>query len=262
MNWLLNNAQILIFLVIIGSSVFGWIFKQLREQAELKRIEHERERRKLEQLRTGRVDEPDRPIAAQTRVSTPQAPSPSPAAPTTTGAGRVRLEEIAARRQAQLAELRRRRAEQLARAQSGGQSVPPQAQRQAQPGRQPAARPAPAQPAARPPVARQPRGKISRAPLSQGNPPRAPQAPMPSRRRRAKDQPVHESVEQHHLDVSIDDRHLEASFGSGAGSRPAAKSPAGDLRAMLQGSHIRDAILLSEILAPPVTMRKDHLSRG
>ncbi len=265
MNWLLNNAQILIFLVIIGSSVFGWVFKQLKEQAELKRIENERQRRKLEELRTGRVDEPDRPIPAQTRVPTPRTSSQTTPQPTqasrTSSAGQTRLEEIAARRQAQLAELRRRRAEQLAKARSGGSQ--PQSPPTSQPGRQPPRQPAgPAQrPAPRPVPVQQapqkPRATINRAPLSQGNPP---QAPMPSRRRRSKDKPPRETVEQHHLDVAIDDRHLESRLGTSAGAKPAVSSHAGDLRDMLQGPRIRDAILLSEILAPPVSMREDHLA--
>jgi len=265
MGWLLNNIQVLIFLLIIGSSVFGWIFKQLKEQTELKRIENEKNRRELESLRTGRE-----PAAAEDRVraqaiarahaqaqmeaqvkaapparSGPTAPA-SPSAP-----GRARLEEIAAKRQAQLAELRRRRAEQLARSQqSGGQSAPTQKGRP------------PASPQSRPQPQVQPQSQrpAQRSAHAKPTPRRAPsKARATIDRRPLRERQKHETVEQHHLDVSIDQRHLDSNIRSVKSAENKIKSPAADLRATLSNGGIRQAILLSEILAPPVSMRENHL---
>ncbi len=246
MNWLMNNIQILIFLLIIGSSVFGWVMKQLREQAELKRIENERHRRKREELRTGQVQ--DEPGAVPVLTRTPA--RVAPAQPT--AAGRTRLEEIALKRQAQIAELRRRRAEQLARAKqsSQGRTASPPTQRQAP---QQAQRQTQAQTRAQAPrqTSRQTQQPI---PIQR-------QAQQPSRRRRAAPA-AKQTLEQRMLTRPEADEHLASRFGAHTVPGRAPRPKATGIRAALVGGRLREAIVLAEIISPPVSMRNDHLSAG
>jgi len=57
MQWLLQNIQILIFAIVILSSILGPVFKWLGDKRQQLRIENERKRRELEEMRTGRVEQ-------------------------------------------------------------------------------------------------------------------------------------------------------------------------------------------------------------
>lgn len=113
-QWILNNLQLLIIVAVAGFSVLSWVARRLAEKAEERRQLHERERRRLEALRTGRVEPQDEPAGAPTA---PVAVTPE-----------QRLAEIARRRE----EMRRRMEQAAARAQaptqgpmsSPGQSMP------------------------------------------------------------------------------------------------------------------------------------------
>ncbi|MFI4898602.1 MAG: hypothetical protein ACIARR_12350 [Phycisphaerales bacterium JB059] len=267
-QWILNNFPLVFVLGSIGLSVFSWAGKKLKEQAERKKYENEQRRRQLEALRTGRDPEEEarrQAVAqaqaraqaraqvraqAQAKAQTQNQPSasPTPTAASPSGAGRTRLEEIAARRQAQLAELRRRRAEQLARAKQGqGASTPANA---------PAA---PPQSAPRPPArpnATAPARSTPRRPAVQTAP--APQGRSPNPLGAF---PEHEPVEQHHLNVALEGRHLSPGIGdANPEGRHARRS--GGLRAALSGPRLREAIVLTELLAPPVSLRENHLDAG
>lgn len=85
-----NNFQLVLFAAIFGLSILSWVVGKVREQAEIKRQRDAARRRMEEQLRTGRAE-----------------PAPSP----TTAAQGMSAQELAARRQAQLQELRRQQAE-------------------------------------------------------------------------------------------------------------------------------------------------------
>lgn len=101
----MNNqhwTQLVTVLALVGFSVLSWIFKKLQEQAQIKRARDAIEKRELEMLRTGR--DPSQEAA------------PAPARQETA----VGIDEAAARREAQLRELRRRAA---ARSQPGGGAV-------------------------------------------------------------------------------------------------------------------------------------------
>lgn len=89
------STQFVILLIFAGISTLSWVFGKLREQAELKRARDEARRRRDEELRTGRAVE-------------------TPAPGTRQSAAQSRAQELAARRQAQLEQLRR---QQQARAQ-------------------------------------------------------------------------------------------------------------------------------------------------
>lgn len=85
-----GNSQLIIIIAALSLSFLSWAYQKVRENQELKRAREAARRRYEEQLRTGREDEPSTVASSGT--------SPS-------------LEELAARRQAQLQELRRQQQE-------------------------------------------------------------------------------------------------------------------------------------------------------
>lgn len=91
-NWL----HLIVLVIVVGASVISWIYRQLKEQSEKKRARDQMEARQREMLRTGR--DPVQEGGASTEEE-------------------LRRRELAARREAQLAELRRRA---MARQQGSG----------------------------------------------------------------------------------------------------------------------------------------------
>lgn len=57
MQWIMNNIQLVVFALVIASSILGPIFKWLGDKRQQLRRENERKRRELEELRTGRVEQ-------------------------------------------------------------------------------------------------------------------------------------------------------------------------------------------------------------
>ncbi len=97
--------QLIVIAVIAGLSGLSWLYRKLREQQVIKRMEDERRRREEEILRTGR--------------------DPMAAAPTAEALEeRRRAQEIAARREAELQELRRRQSAAQS-PQAGSGELPP-----------------------------------------------------------------------------------------------------------------------------------------
>ncbi len=96
--------NLIILLFFIGGPAIGGILKKIDEQRKLKQIQTEREGRRIEMLRTGRVE-----------VEPPPPPPPPPITQQQQRAKRS-LEELAERRKARLAQLRQQqqqRAQQL-----------------------------------------------------------------------------------------------------------------------------------------------------
>ncbi|MBX3376110.1 MAG: hypothetical protein KF678_03805 [Phycisphaeraceae bacterium] len=85
-----NWVHLVILIIFVGFSVISWVYRQLKEQAEKKKARDLLEERKREMLRTGR--DPGEVFVPPVMVSEED----------------QRRAEIAARREAQLAELRRR----------------------------------------------------------------------------------------------------------------------------------------------------------
>ncbi len=249
-NWLNGNIiQILIVLLFVGSSFFGWVVKELQKQAERKRMEAEIQRRRTEALRTGRVEAETKP-AAPARTTASQTPA-QPAS----------LEEIAARRQAQLDELRRRRAQQAAqqaarqRAQASAQAGAPAGRPQTQPVPVQRRTPAPPQRSPRQPQATRPQAGTTQGGLRPVQAPTRPrQAPAPvaaPKRRRPQPERVTEHVQDHGFDeLSAKARPAFVHHDSALMSAV--------IPARLTHADMRRAIVLSEILAPPVSMRPAH----
>lgn len=85
--------QILLVIAFLALSGLGWLIRKFQEQSEKKRVQLERLRRIEEMLRTGRD------------------PAAEPASPDEGSPDRMRLEELARRRQAQMEQLRREHAQ-------------------------------------------------------------------------------------------------------------------------------------------------------
>ncbi|MBX3317881.1 MAG: hypothetical protein KF902_13585 [Phycisphaeraceae bacterium] len=141
----MSKIELILFLLIIGSSAIGWIVRKLKEQAHIRQTQQALERQRLDALRTGRNLESMQgapgaisPMGSQEQASVRNAP-PRPLTP------EQRLQEIMLERQRRLEELRRRAAAQAqaGSAQSGSAGRAPvdararaqmqiQAQREAQ----------------------------------------------------------------------------------------------------------------------------------
>ncbi len=258
-NWQ-NVLQILPFAVLIGFSLLNWLVRKLREQNELKRIEAERRRREIESLRTGRADGQPSPTAlADTRGGT-----------VSDAQARARLEELAARRRAQLEELRRR--QQQRRTGTGGTTASPAPAPQG---------PVPQTRSQQRSTSQPPRGALTQrtAPTASSggfNPRQALEQQQRARdakstKERATRQTSYDRIAAEQR--SLDDRVAQAKLEGAAADRDLAavraKAPKSfyastestegwsDIaRAVRSPAEIRKAIILSEVLAPPVSMRK------
>lgn len=188
-QWLMSNIQIVIFGVVILSSILGPVFKWLGEKRQQMRIEQERKRREFEELRTGR------PVAT---------------GPTPQDIERMIAEQVAAQR----AEILRQRAEQAeARRQAARKKAEAEAQRQPK---------SPAQV-----VGGVVAGTQTYAQASQLN-----VAPM---------LPIEAMGAQIHRKRAV---------------RAAQRGPSVAVVGLLGPSELRRAVVLSEILGPPVAMRE------
>jgi hypothetical protein len=109
--------QFLFFAVLLALSGISWVIRKLQEQSKARSQLQDRERRKLEYLRTGRD-----PGAEETF-----------GAPVSPAEAQTRLRELAAKRQAQLRALREQQSRRGAPAAPAPTSVPPLQQRPAKP---------------------------------------------------------------------------------------------------------------------------------
>lgn len=91
----MNNLQLYAILLVFAASGINWLFKQLREKAEIKRLEQAKQKRAEDLLRTGRDP------TAETAIS-------GPGQVIDTNDAQARLRELAQRRQQQLRELRKK----------------------------------------------------------------------------------------------------------------------------------------------------------
>lgn len=235
--------------VIIGITVIQWIYGKAQEQAELNRAKRERERARDAALRTGRGAD----------VSN----SPKP--------GQMSESELQARRQAQLKVLRERQAQQQRQAPT--RSVPPRSvptPRPASPSPQPTRRIPPPQPAptrtgptpARPPQRPSAPARPSSAPL----PGRAAPSPVA----RSQQQPSAAKPPAERVRAALQSQPTAARTSAPKASRPlgtlatiaserreqSLAAPASSDLVPRTNSDWRRAIVASEILAPPVSMRE------
>lgn len=248
--------QILVFILVIAGPAVGTVARKLKTHAEAKRAEAERNRRKIEAIRTGRDT-----VAVQNDETPPRSNNDQ--------SRRARLEQLARQRQAQIEELRRRAA--LKRAQPGGQ-----------PGRQ-ASSPQQSQPRQGRQPMNQPRSVGShKRPTAQAHSSSIPQQSSPREaiearrraeiaRRRAEIQASRERAAR----LAAADRNAKASAGKptpktkpARSSRRVSAEPEAVIHhdepeaaqpiatALRDPAGLRNAIMLTEILGPPIALRQ------
>jgi len=233
-------VHLIIVLIIVGGSVMKVIFTKLQEQAVKRRAQQAAEHRRLEALRTGRESDSERPIAPSVTVAQ------------TSGTD---LQDLARKRAAQLAELRRmqqarhRSGSPMPRPASPGEVIlrVPGSSGPTVPGTRSAPLPAPvgrtARPAPRPaPPARQtspdrrPQSRPQKAPKAQ---PKSYPEDAPTPRRSA---PA----------PTIERDPLRLAMAAPEADAPPRQRP---LLASPSTTDWRRAILMSEILSPPLATR-------
>ncbi|RMH12527.1 MAG: hypothetical protein D6695_06395 [Planctomycetota bacterium] len=232
MNNLGSYIQLLIFAMFIGFSVFAWIIRKLNEQAARRRYLQELERRRLEALRTGR------PLAEPTATK--------PLTP-----------------EQRLAEIARRRQEAIARQRQGGAQV-----RTSGPATTPSG-PRQSVPTARP---RTPSGTAARrtrpapVPGSGGKlTPAQRRAQVLEARRRelaARQRSEVESAETHLAELEPISHEPLSEMRSIKSASPTAtsKQQKPSLVGRLDAQSLRRAVVLKEILDPPVSLRQDEFA--
>lgn len=182
----MTTIKIIIIVLFLLFSSIAWITRKLQERAAIKRARDEAMRRRLEELRTGRVQEPT-PDASVFVPAGAGSPGPMSHQEATR-----RLQELAERRRLQLEELRRRAAGQRGPVAPPTQSMPAPQQYQPAPPAQSIgpAQPAPTQPAAPSPTVMRPTPVPKRA-----APPRQPTtvrraSPRPQQGRQSRSTPA------------------------------------------------------------------------
>lgn len=253
-NFLAANAQLIFFIAVAAVPAIGALLRWVEQQREKRRILAERERLRLEALRTGRVE-----LLQGQPKSTRSAGMPAQA---------TSREEMAARRQREMQARLRERLEQQRRSTASQQGVPstrsaPPSRRPAPPVRQiPSQRPPPppmrsGQPQARP----QPRPQQRPQPRPQ-SPQQRPQRSRPERPR----QPVAKipaapqflegplstlppagGIEREEIGSSREAAQLRA---SGASTR---------MGGNLTRERLREAIVMREVLDRPLALREGTL---
>lgn len=262
-----GNSQFIIFMIVMAFSVLSWVIGYLKEQSRIKKAKDEQRKRFEESLRTGR------PVEEAARPTDPAA-------------------ELAARRQAQLQELRRQQMEERSR--GGGTVVvrAPSGTGQARPGQSGQGFPLPVPPTGTP-QQRPGRGQVvvQRTPAGQRSAQRQqPQQPARERRdatpptfnsgndpavlaaRRQREQAERESAaqiatrkedresERRAAELAVHDREkrLAAAASSRATAAALPKGPRGlllDPSGNMSPQSLRRAIVLAEIFNKPVSQR-------
>lgn len=247
MQWIVNNSQFLIFAVVILFSILGTVGKKLKEKQDERQVSMERRRREAERLRTGRVEEPNEPDQASAAAERQR-----------------RLDQLAESRRRQLEELRRRRA-----AAAAGTAAPSTATTQTPTAAPAPPRPAP-RPAQRPTPSRPPQQAPARSPAPRPRP--TPQSrPTPTPAQRAQQRQERASLSRAPelantpkkrpvAETPAPSRRPGAVSSRGDAAERTMPAPAGQLGTLsslrgLSRAELRRAIILTEVLAPPVSER-------
>lgn len=267
-----NNPQFLVLLIFFALSGLSWAVNKAREQKQIKQAREAQHRRREEELRTGRASgEEDGSVG-------PSAPLPS-------------LQELAAKRQKQLEELRAR---QQAKARDGGRPgpvarpIPGSTVRQAPPTVPNAPRPvrsatppipvprpagSPGRGVPKPARGSQPprpigqgvpgpprgRGAAKRKPIVIGSAPAKPRTPAPVRRIED-DRPVRRGIAAS-LDMITDDFGESSTKGLLTDIHAESMGVTAETtnlveKGMLSRASLRQAIIMNEVLSPPVSLRE------
>ncbi len=246
----MNTVQFLILAFMLGAPAVSWIIGKLRDQLEQKRARDEWLRRREEELRTGRASE-EQPAGA-TAERNPD------------------LEELAARRQEQIRRLKEQQARQTGAAAARPPKPTAQRPRPRPAGGSTASRPQPgvpystgqkgprpARPGAGTPT--RPRPQSQRPQPQRPAPAPQPVAPSPGDTPRRLLDPAHlaQSGQKMH---ALEHRRLQLAaerqkrLGLRAQAAPVHRSRR---IGRLSRADLRRAVLMNEILQPPVSLRKD-----
>ncbi len=241
-----QNVQLYLVLIVFAFSALSWAWNKFREYKQVQEVREATRRRREEELRTGRAAPPTASVGTPVAARTPN------------------LEELAAKRQAQLEELRAR---QQAKSRPGQKptpaaraaSVPTPARRTlATPPSPRGPAPAKAPPRGRPvpPAPQAPaRGRGTpkppvRPPVVIGRPPAPVGRPAPGTRPAPRPAPRPTLIIQEEPEVvrpTLRSQHVEQVHE---------QLKVAPMRELLGSvNSLRQAIVLSEILAPPVSMR-------
>ncbi|HHN77926.1 MAG TPA: hypothetical protein ENK11_04525 [Phycisphaerales bacterium] len=255
MNNIGSLLQIIVFIAVITGPVIGNIAKKVKEQADQRRLEAERERRKIEAIRRG---QPVEQSASAERAPSARRDESSAAAK------RAKLEALQKRRREQIEELRRRMRE----SQTGQRPATPRAGGASSRG---VTKTQPVPPAQHelPPVARQDR------PERQTRPTRSvAQAELERRRavlraRREEYEKAKAQAERAKRAQSEAARAKKKKSARTETHRPVPLpvplhavtpiDPASLAATMRDPSSFRRAIVLNELLSPPIALRESHL---
>lgn len=238
-----NYVQLIVLVLVFGFSALSWVFRKLGEQRAKKRAQDIIEQRKLEALRTGRsveivVVEDDKEIRAR---------------------------EQAARRRAQIEELRRRQQERM-RAQGSRVSIPP-APPTVPPVRTPPTRPLP-------PIIRVPGSSGPTVPQRPARPREIRPVPVPRPQRAAPVQQERKRPQQSRPSRRVPEPTPEtprvpasaAPSVAPVAAQDAAARPATPMLAGMErprtAAEWRRAIVLNELLSPPKAMRDPDQEAG
>ena len=227
-----NIINLLFLILVVGAPILSWIAGKVKEAAEVKRLQDQARRNHEEQLRTGRAPEE----ASQERKDA--------ARPARTAAD---LQALAERRQAQLRALRQRqvgRAVSTAPAPTAAPTPPTQRQGRSRSSQRPRQTGA-----SSPAQQRQGQRRTVRSPQSRSAPAvRAVPEPPAPRRRQAKSAPGVTAAAPV-LSAARRQHDRAAAEPPSAITSPLAQRPSRD--------ELRRAIVLNELLGPPVAMRDE-----
>lgn len=243
--WLQQNQRLIFLAIFLGFGALNALYNYLAKQAKIKKEAERRQRELEESLRTGRGIEQ----ASAGLATTAEAEDP----------GRARREEIARKRREQLEELRRRAA---AKAQGGSGTSLPQQQRAA------TSRPATKQadrPADRPVIA-----GLDPAQLERKKREAARARDAARRETMLREQAVSRAAAEARALTEAQDRALQQAAAFRASAQQQADAPASSQAGSSRGSQSslrgrrftatdwRRAIVMQELLAPPVSMRSEE----
>lgn len=97
----MNRIELVLMAIILGSSAVSWLVKTLKQQAEIRRSQQNAERQRVETLRTGRIGTPEPPGAPEPITAAPGAQTPEERLREIMMERQRRLEELRRRAQAQ-----------------------------------------------------------------------------------------------------------------------------------------------------------------
>lgn len=261
------NIQVVVILLLFAFSGLSWLFRKLKEKAEVQRANAERQRQIEEMLRTGRDPVSGAPVSSADAAAREPVYVP-PAVARADDPDTQRQREIAERRREQLRQLRDRLAGKPAPSQPGPVSG------ELWPGGPvvvigQAGSPAPQAPAPAGRAAPQPRPAPPRQPPQARPGPTPPQQPRPTKKKRPQPERTGPALSAEAIAGIRDRRESDQARRQGAAritasDTDASRADAARVRrdAPMLGALVpqspdqwRQAIIAAEILSPPVGLR-------